>query len=79
MPTYKSSFWESLSPGGPVHTKLVNGAAKNRASVHADAKTVTAIDFNRIIPLYEVSRFDQYSLDMHDIDYVMRTLSNRVD
>jgi hypothetical protein len=39
MPTYKPLFWKSLSPSGSVHTKLVNGATKDRAFVHADAKT----------------------------------------
>lgn len=59
-----------------MHPKLVNGVAKDRASVHADAKTVAALDFDQIIPLHEVSRFDQYGLDIHDVS---RTLSNRVD
>jgi len=57
MPTHKSSFWKSLSPGGLVHTKLVNSAARDRAAVQADAKTVAALDFDRIIPLHGVSGF----------------------
>lgn len=63
MPTYKSSFWKSLSPGGLVHTKLISGAAVDRPSVNADAKTVAALDFDRIIPLHGVSIFNQYCLD----------------
>ena len=79
MPTYKSSIWKSLSPGGSVHTKLVNGAAKDRAAVQADAKTVAALNFDRIIPLHGVSIFNQCCLHSHDADYVGRTLSKRVD
>ena len=40
-----------------MHTKIVNDAVKDRASVQADAKTVAALDFDRIFPLH-VSRFD---------------------
>jgi hypothetical protein len=79
MPTYKSSLWKSLSPGGTAHTKIINGAAKDRASVQADAKTVAALDFDRIIPLHGVSSFDQYGLKMHDVDYAGRTLSKRAE
>ena len=74
-----SSFWKSVSPGGSVHAKLVNSHAKDRAVVQADAKTVAALDFDRIIPLHGVSVFGQCRLHLHDTDYVGRTLSKRVD
>lgn len=45
-----------------MHTRLVNGAVRDRTAVQADVKTVAALDFDRIIPLHGVSIFDQYFL-----------------
>ena len=52
-----------------MHTKLVNSAVRDRASVQADAKTVASLDFDQIIPLHGVSGVGQYCPDMHDADY----------
>ena len=48
-----------------MHTKLISGAANDRPSVQSDAKTVAALDFDRIIPLHGVSIFNQYCLDIY--------------
>lgn len=64
-----------------MHTKLISSAAVDKPSVQTDAKTVAALDFDRIIPLHGVSIFNQYCLDIHtrDVDSVGRTLSKRVE
>ena len=62
-----------------MHTKLVNSAVRDRASVEADAKTVASLDFDRIIPLHGVSGVCQYCLRAQDADYVGRMLSKQVD
>ena len=79
MSTHKYSLWKLVSPGGLVHTKLVNCAVRDRASVQADAKTVASLDFDRIIPLHGVSGVGRYCPHMHDADYVGTTLSKQVD
>ncbi len=66
---YKSSLWKPLSLSGSVHTKLIQGLPR------IDAKMAEALYFDWSIPLHRVSRFGEYYLDVHGVDYIGRTLS----
>ena len=79
MPTHKCSFWKLVSPGISVQTKLVNSTVRDRASVQANTKMVSPLDFDRIIALHGVSGVGQYCPRMLDADYVGRVLSKEVD
>jgi hypothetical protein len=55
MPSALNFLWKTFSPGGTLHGKLIAGAAQNREAVVADAKKVSELEFQRIIPLHGVS------------------------